>query len=183
MEYEYFNILFNKIAVTPQQCVILSLSTLPLRPSSSLSFCSLILSFSQAEHTRRHLSSTYNESRLRAFKKLTEPFALNISYSSTSLSHRRSRLTRHPLPRSFSLSFSRRLRLTRQPASLFLSHPLLPSELPLSQSNVCVYLINSEALLITATGRYVAWMVTRWPGQVETWTGMPHWPGTILQTN
>lgn len=49
----------------------------------------------------------------------------------------------------------------------FSSGPLLSSELLLSQSNVCVYLINSEALLITATGRYVAWMVTRWPGQEQ----------------
>lgn len=50
---------------------------------------------------------------------------------------------------------------------LFSSCPLLSSELLLSQSNVCVYLINSETLLITATGRYVAWMVTRWPGQEQ----------------
>lgn len=47
---------------------------------------------------------------------------------------------------------------------LSLSHPLLSSELLLSQSNVCVCLINSEALLITATGSYVAWMVTCWLG-------------------
>lgn len=154
MEHEYFNILFNKIAVTPQQCVILSLSTLPLRPSSSLSFCSLILSFSQAEHTRRHLSSTYNESRLRAFKKLTEPFALNISYSS-SLSHHRSRWARHPLPRSRSLA-----------ASVSPANPLLYLSLTLSFPLSSRW-ANLMSVFISLTARHFSLLL-----QADTW---PEW--------
>lgn len=46
------------------------------------------------------------------------------------------------------------------PASL---RPLLSSELLLSPSNVCVYLISGVALLIPATGWHVAWITTCWP--------------------
>lgn len=69
----------------------------------------------------------------------------------------------------------------RQPPHFF---PLRLSELLLSQSNVCVYLINSEALLITATGRHVAWMVTHAASEL-TWDldRDATWPGAILQTN
>lgn len=73
------------------------------------------------------------------------------------------------------LFLSRLLHLTRQPTSLFPLALSFSSELPLSQSNVCVYLINAEALLITATGRYVAWMVTCWPGQELQAVLEPRW--------
>ena len=76
---------------------------------------------------------------------------------------------------SLSFSLSHLPRLTRQPAFSFSSRPRRSSELLLSQSNVCVYLINAEALLITATGGYVAWMVTRRPGQERRAASEPQW--------
>lgn len=154
MEHEFFNILFNRIAVTPQ-CVILSLSTLPLRPSSPLS------SFSGAHFAGRiyssPLCSSYNEAHLHTFTKLTKPFHLNISYSSTSPSHHRSHRARHPLP----LSFARRLRLTRQPASLVLSHPLFP---------LSSCWANLMSVFISLTARHFSLLL-----QADTW---PEWQPT-----
>lgn len=72
MEHEYLNILSNKIAVTPQ-CAVFFLSTSPLWPSSSLSFCSAYSLILRAKYTC-HLCSGYNEAPLHTFKKLTEPF-------------------------------------------------------------------------------------------------------------
>lgn len=121
----------------------------------SLSFCGKIYSSPLF---------SYNEAPLHTFKKLTKAFSstdfnlFNTSSFSpmpTTLSHHLSHST---LLLSFFLSLSLSLASSIVPANplLFSSRPLLSSELLLSQSNVCVYLINSEALLITATGRYVA---------------------------
>lgn len=85
MEHEYFNIWSNKIAVTPH-CVMFFLSTLPLRPSWSLSFCgarSLVL---RAKYTC-HLCTSCNEALLHTFKKLTKPFSRKYFIFFQSLHH------------------------------------------------------------------------------------------------
>ena len=158
MEHEYFNIWSNKIAVTPH-CVMFFLSTLPLRPSWSLSLCgarSLVL---RAKYTC-HLCTSCNEAPLHTLKELTKPFPVNISYSSNLFIT--SSFSPCPPPSLISfLSLSLSLASPVSPAN---QHSLFPLALVAPPSSCWA---NLMSVFISLTPRHFSLLL-----QADTW---PEW--------
>lgn len=159
MEHEYFNIWSNKIAVTPH-CVMFFLSTLPLRPSWSLSFCgarSLVL---RAKYTC-HLCTSCNEALLHTFKKLTKPFSRKYFIFFQSLHHIIFLTMPTTLTHLLSLSLSLSLASPVSPANL---HSLFPLALSAPPSSCWA---NLMSVFISLTPRHFSLLL-----QADTW---PEW--------